>query len=217
MAKNRHLSKTVQDELFLEEMSLMIAELYLVKRLTQSQIAAELGVSQATVSNHIKKIRYEYGMKRLNKYQVYLNEELFKLETVEKEAWAAWERSVGRSKKVVTRKDGSGNVIDKTITVDELPGDPRYLTAINATVDRRIRLLGLDQPQEIVVNTLEGKLSRLIIEGKVTFDTLTKEVGRDQATRYFNLAGVDIPDIIEGQYQDNEDDNFDYTNLIEGE
>lgn len=214
MPRRRVLNKVAVKELFLEEQDLAIAEMYLVKGMKQVEIGRELGLSQSDVSTTIARIKKEYSTKRLNKYQTYVNHELLKLDTVEREAWAAWERSIGRSKKVVTRKDGQGNVIDKTITTDDLPGDPRYLTAINATVDRRIRLLGLDQPQEIIVNTLEGKLSRLIIEGKVTFDMLVKEVGREQATRYFNLAGVDIPDIIEGQYNEAEQ-NYDYT-LIEG-
>jgi len=214
MPRRRVLNKVAVRELFLEEQDLAIAEMYLVKGMKQVEIGRELGLSQSDVSTTIARIKKEYSTKRLNKYQTYVNHELLKLDTVEREAWAAWERSIGRSKKVVTRKDGQGNIIDKTITTDDLPGDPRYLTAINATVDRRIRLLGLDQPQEIIVNTLEGKLSRLIIEGKVTFDMLVKEVGREQATRYFNLAGVDIPDIIEGQYNETEQ-NYDYT-LIEG-
>lgn len=202
-------SKIVQNELFVAEMSLAIAEMYLVKKMTQKDIAAELGISQATVSIQIRKLKEEFKMKGMLRYRQYLNEEMFKLDTIEKEAWMAWERSIGRSRKTVKRKDAGGNVIEETETEDTLVGDPRYLTLVHSSIDKRIRLLGLDQPQEVTQSSIEGKLGKLILEGKVTFDMLVSEVGREQAVRYFNLAGVDVPDIITGsstQIEDDEDD-----------
>ncbi len=190
-------SQDLKDSLFLSERRMIVAELYLVKGMTQQKIAAQLGVSQVTISNDVRSIKEEYSMKRLNKYQSYLNIELAKLDAVERESWAAWERSIGRSERVVTKTDAAGDV-EETVTVDELVGDPRFLTQVQAAIDRRIRLLGLDAPQEVILNTMEARLSNLIKEGKVTFDMLIDEVGLEQARRYFNLAGAQVPDIVEG-------------------
>jgi len=199
--RQRSLSTELRDDLFIEERQLRVADMYLVKQMTQIEIAKALGISQATVSNDIQKIRAEYSMKRLNKLQMYLNTELLKLDAVEKEAWRAWERSIGQSKRVVKRTDPDGNIIETVETEDTLVGDPRFLTQVQTAIDRRIKLLGLDAPQEILLNTMEGKLSRLIHEGKVTFDMLANDIGIEQAVRYFNMAGVEVPDIIEGDYE----------------
>lgn len=201
----RRMSAELKDSLFLEERDMIIADLYFTKHRTQQQIAEELVIAQATVSNAIKRIRHEYSMKRMNKLQSYLNVELAKLDAVEREAWQAWEKSIGVTTKKVKKKtsDGYSEDIEQTETT---PGDPRFLTQVQAAIDRRIRLLGLDAPQEVILNTMEGRLTKLIKEGMVTFDVLVQEIGLEQARRYFNLADVDVPEIIEGtSYIVNED------------
>lgn len=201
----RKMGRELKQSLFLEERQLVVADLYMVKGKTQLEVAEELGVSVATVRNDIKKIRYEYSMKRMEKLDMQRKIENLKLDAIEKEAWAAWQRSIGKSRRTVTRKDGGGDVIDETITEDELVGDPRFLTTIQSCMDRRIRLNGLDQPQELIISTMEQKLKAGIIEGRITFDMLINEVGKDAARRYFNMAGVEVPDIIDGDYVEDED------------
>ena len=201
----RKLSRDLKQTLFLEQRQLEIADLYLVKGKTQLEIAEELGISESTVRLDIKKIRKEYAMKRMEKVEYQRRIENLKLDAIEKEAWGGWQRSIGKSKRVVTRKGNDGNIIDETTTEDELVGDPRFLTTIQSCMDRRIRLNGLDKPQELIISTMEQKLKAGIIEGRITFDMLVSEVGRDGARRYFNMAGVDVPDIVDGDYVDDED------------
>ena len=193
----RALSKEVKEQLFLSERRLMVADLYYVKHKTQKDIAIELGVSVSTIEKDIKAIKEEYAMKRTIKVDKHRNLVRAKLDAVEKEAWEAWERSIGKSKRVTKKKDASGAIVEEIIQEDELVGDPRFLTQVQAAIDRRIRLDGLDQPQEILINTMEGKLTKLIQEGKVTFDMLAYDVGNDMARRYFNMAGVEVPDIVD--------------------
>lgn len=192
------MSSELKQSLFLEERQLIVADLYYRKKLTQKTIAGDLGVSEATIGNDIKKIRKEYHMKRMEKIQVYFNIMDQQFNAVEREAWTAWERSIGKTRKKVTKTTGGGDW-EETVTESDLVGDPRFLTVILSTQDRRIRIFGLDQPKEIIINTMEGRLTKLILEGKVTFDMLSNDVGRTQAIRYFNLAGVAVPDIIEGE------------------
>jgi len=202
------MSTELKQSLFLEERQLIVADMYYRKKLTQKTIAGELGVSEATIGKDIKKIRKEYHMKRMEKIQVYFNIMDQQFNAVEREAWTAWERSIGKTRKKVTKTTGGGEggSWEETITETDLVGDPRFLTVILSTQDRRIRIFGLDQPKEIIVNTMEGRLTKLILEGKVTFDMLSNDVGRTQAIRYFNLAGVAVPDIVEGEIVDTDDD-----------
>lgn len=196
------MSQELKNTLFLEQRQLQVADMYMVKGKTQLEIAEELGVSVGTIAKDIKKIRYEYSMKRMEKVEMQRKIENLKLDAIEKEAWGAWQRSIGKSRRTVTRKNNEGNIIDETITEDELVGDPRFLTTIQSCMDRRMRLNGLDQPQELIISTMEQKLKAGIIEGRITFDMLINEVGKDAARRYFNMAGVEVPDIIDGDYVD---------------
>src|SRR5690554_2184835 len=66
-----------------------------VKGMTQSQIAAELGVSVSRVSGDLKQIREEWRKEYLDKYDGLAIEQLRKLEAVEQEAWEAWHNSKG--------------------------------------------------------------------------------------------------------------------------
>jgi len=192
------LTHELQEHLFISERQMVVAHEYLINHKSQKEIAEQLGVSQSTISTDIRKILEEYSMKRLNKMQLYLNVELAKLDAVEKAAWLAWERSIGKTVKIVTRTNSTG-FTEEVRQEEELVGDPRFLTQVQTAIDRRIKLLGLDAPQEILLNTMEGRLTRLIKEGKVTYDMLVVEVGDAQARRYFNLAGIELPNIVEGQ------------------
>ena len=198
---SKSLSKRAQQELYLSERQLAVADLYFRKHLSAEKIAIQLGVHINTVYNDKAKILKEYQMKRLEKVQTYLNMMDLQLNAVEREAWDAWERSIGKNTKKV-RKSNSDGEWEEIITETELVGDPRFLTIILSAQDRRIRIFGLDQPKEIIISTLEQKLTKGIIEGRITFDMLVNDVGKDQARRYFNLAGVEVPDIVEGEYVD---------------
>lgn len=200
---DRRIDKFIE----LEERKSLIADLYFVQHKTMQQVAAILGISTDTVSADIRRIKDDLANKRLDRLQGYLHIELAKLDKVEREAWAAWERSIGKSVKKIKKEHSSGDWTEE-IVEETLVGDPRFLNQVQSAIDRRIRLLGLDAPQEILVNTMEGKLTKLIQDGKVTFTMLLNDIGIDQARRYFNLAGVRIPDIVEGEYAEKIDDNY---------
>lgn len=196
--RHRQRREDLKNELFLSERRMIVAKMYMEEDMTQAEIAIELGVSQGTISNDIKAILHEFQMRHSIPIQWHKEKQLRKLDRTEREAREAWERSIGKSVKVVKRTGADGSLIEKTETISELPGDPKFLNIILGCADRRIRILGLDEPQEIIINTMEGRLTKLIKEGKVTFDMLENDVGRQQAVKYFNLADIPVPDIIEG-------------------
>lgn len=189
-------------DMMISERQAIVARLYMVEDMTQMEIAQELGVSQSTISKDVAKIHEEFKMRQTLPLQWYKEQQLQKLNAIEKAAREGWERSIGKSTRVVEKSSLDNNnqlvITEKVETTDELPGDPRFLNQMIACVDRRIRILGLDEPQELIINTLEGRLTKLIKEGRVTFDMLENDVGRQQALKFFNIAGMEVPDIIEG-------------------
>jgi len=77
--------------------------------------------------------------------------ELERLDAVERAAWEAWERGIGKKQKTITERNqgGKGSVAKARIETEELNGDPRYLAVILDCQQRRARLLGLDAPAKI--------------------------------------------------------------------
>ena len=69
----RQLSRQNKQELFLNERQLEVADRYFRKGETYETIAGDLEVSIATISKDVKAIKKEYSMKRMEKFQVYLN------------------------------------------------------------------------------------------------------------------------------------------------
>ena len=69
-----------------------VAELY-VKGWFQTAIAEELGVSQTTVCHDLKAIRKQWRESSIRDFDAARERELCKLDLLEREAWAAWQRS----------------------------------------------------------------------------------------------------------------------------
>lgn len=104
---------------------------------TENEIAAELGVSQPTISRDLAVIRDEWLERRMTAYDQWVAEELAKLEVLERtllpEAIAA-----------------GGSAVDRVLSV----------------MDRRARLLGLDKPQLhehtiVTEDALDAEIRRL--------------------------------------------------------
>lgn len=69
-----------------------MAELYLASW-SQGEIARELGVSQATVSSDLKKLAQAWRDSAARDFDLARGLELERLDRIEREAWAAFERS----------------------------------------------------------------------------------------------------------------------------
>ena len=92
-----------------------------------------------------------------------LNEELRKIDRLEEEAWAAWERSCAdrrktrAAKKTEGGKRVNGNVevvggketTTKEVATEETVGDPRFMEQIRWCISERCKLLGVTAPQQI--------------------------------------------------------------------
>lgn len=96
-------------------------------------------------------------------------EELAKLDELEREAWAAWYRGIGR-KQIRTTKTKRGtdatqgdaptapgmDETETSVRTESLNGDPRYLGIVLDCQQRRAKMLGLDAPQKIAPTNPEG-------------------------------------------------------------
>ena len=132
-----------------------VIKMYLMGR-TQSEIASELSVSESVISKDIKKRKDEWKEKRADSFDEKLNEELAKIDLLQKEAWDAWTRSKTNYKKRGVRVKGS--TTNKTPDFQEITeleivkdGNSRFLNIVMSCIDRRARLLGLDAPTKSII------------------------------------------------------------------
>ncbi len=123
-----------------------VAELYL-RSWTQTAIAEHLGVAQPTICEDLKRIRQQWRDSAIRDFDAAREEELQKLDLLEREAWAAWERSQQIQESTRVIQDGSGKRAQKT--VEHPVGDPRYLEQVQKCIAARRALLGLDAPTRI--------------------------------------------------------------------
>ena len=69
----------------------MVGELY-VQSWTQTRIAHELGVTQATISTDVKALHEQWRDSGVRDFDLARSIELEKLNLLEREAWEAWKR-----------------------------------------------------------------------------------------------------------------------------
>jgi len=135
-----------------------ISELYLQGWL-QVDIAAEVGVSQPTVSNDLKAIQKEWVKSTLIDFNEAKAQELAKVDNLERIYHAAWQRSCEDAEtatqkqkgSVTKRKDEDGKFIaeqpaEVSKTRKGQAGDPRFLVGIQWCIDKRCKIKGIEAP-----------------------------------------------------------------------
>jgi predicted transcriptional regulator len=142
-----------------------VADLY-VRGFSQSAIAAQLNVTQGTVSRDLKQIEGQWRASGIRKFDIAREVELQKLDRLEREAWAAWERSQKPTQSAVVTEAGTSQQTRKSMRHQY--GDPRFLDQVNKCICQRRALLGLDAPLQIndvtpqtTAETVEQRRARL--------------------------------------------------------
>lgn len=140
---------------------------------TQTAIGAALGLTQQAVSYYVKGLLSEWRTQMGADLDAKLQQELAKLDWLEQEAAAEYERSKKPLKKrqvvneEVAIQNGDmeltttpGKAIKTTETVEERLGDTRYLDIIDRCIDRRLRIFGLyaqgESQATVVVKAYSG-------------------------------------------------------------
>src|SRR5688572_18434627 len=105
------------DQNTIDERRAKVSDLY-CRGCRQWEIAAQLGVSADTIAGDLKHIRETWKAAGVRDMTATREAELAKLDTIEREAWNAWENE----------------------------HDPRFLEKVLQCIKRRAELLGLDAP-----------------------------------------------------------------------
>ena len=124
-----------------------VADLY-VRGWTQTAISQKLEMAQSTISADLKSIQKEWRENAVRDFDAAREKELQKLGLLEREAWAAWERSQKQKQSARIRVEGDQQKTEKLVA--DQAGDPRFLDQIHKCIVSRRALLGLDAPTEIV-------------------------------------------------------------------
>ena len=145
-----------------------LARLY-VKGTSQMEISKRIGISQAQVSIDLKKLLKQWQDTRLNEIDRYKHEQLLRVNMIEEEMWAAWEKSKTKGKKTTT-KGKAGKLIEKKdpltgmkskVEGDEeywrvgeqeeepIGGDMQYMNGIQWCMQERAKILGLYAPKKV--------------------------------------------------------------------
>lgn len=137
-----------------------VANLYL-RGAWQPEIARLVGVSQSTISRDLAIVRKRWLEDAKADYDAKVAEQLAKIDAVELEAWAEWQKSKGRerTRKAVKKyggKSGRAEKVEETTTVETLLPEARYLEIIHKCIERRCKLLGLDAPERKQITGAEG-------------------------------------------------------------
>jgi hypothetical protein len=155
-----------------------VAELYL-KGWTQVTIAQHMGVRQPTISSDLAVLHREWRESALRDFDAIRETQLQKLEHLEREAWAAYDRSAGtRHRRRMVARDG---VKISEIEQWEEAGDPRYLKIVQDCIAKRCELLDIKAPlrmnlrltRDTNVNELSNEDLDAIIRGDFITDEKT--------------------------------------------
>jgi hypothetical protein len=137
-----------------------IADLYLQGEL-QADIAVQLKIDQSTVSRDIAHLQAEWRKSALVDIDARKSQELAKVDRLEREYWAAWERScedaetaTQKQRGKVTKAAGEDGqfVAEQPAEISKTrkgqAGDPRFLSGIQWCIERRCKILGIDAPEK---------------------------------------------------------------------
>ena len=150
------------------------AELYL-QGWSQAEIARELRVSQATVSEDMRVIKTMWQKSAVRDFDELRTIELQRVDRLHREAWAAWIRSQEPASQTVVSTAEGKNRASKS--VKNQYGDPRLLELVQKCIVHRRALLGLD-PQP-AVNLIPEQLD----------GTATLEVRRERILTILHAIG----------------------------
>jgi hypothetical protein len=160
----------------------IVAEMY-TKGYTLRAIGETIGVSLGQVQYDLGKIREEWKTSAIADYETRVAIELQKLDRLETQAWAGWERSLLDSEETSTtykksrpkvrrgKKSIPGRMqqTEKVAKVKGQAGNPQFLQVVRGCIERRCAILGIDQPKKIAPVKMDedGKWVSITEEEKV--------------------------------------------------
>jgi hypothetical protein len=143
----------------------LIASLYL-KGEYQSDIAAQLGISQGQVSKELAALQVEWQASALVDINTAKARELAKIDALELEYWTAWKRSQEDAESEITEMQGDDPAkpgkLRKQQKREGQSGNPAFLRGVEWCINKRCEILGVNAPLKIEQNN-KG-IQKVIIE-----------------------------------------------------
>ena len=112
---------------------------------TQQNIACHLKIPQGTVSRDLEAIRKAWRDFPMHDSESVRLEQLRKIDLIEKEAWAAWDRSQQQRRTAQMARSKTGEQTRSSL--HDSHGDPRYLREVARCVNLRAEMSGVAPPQ----------------------------------------------------------------------
>jgi hypothetical protein len=153
-----------------------VAKLYLQGK-GQTEIAQELNLTQATISRDLEHVRTAWRESSIRDFDAQRDLEIARLNAIETEAWAAWERSQQPAQTAVVSGAAGSQTAKRTLR--HQCGNPRFLELALRCNEERRKLLGLDAPLKIAPTMPDGR--PLTIEQRRThiFAIMREQLGAE--------------------------------------
>src|SRR5437868_7840262 len=116
-----------------------------LKGWTQAAIAQKLQVPQGTVSRDLAAMREIWREFPVYDFDRVRFEQLQRIDLVEAEAWAAWQRSQEQKRSAAITRGKAGE--QSRTSLQDQHGDPRYLREIARCVAQRYEMIGVQPPE----------------------------------------------------------------------
>ena len=158
-----------------------VTALYL-KGESQVAIAAALQVTQGTISNDLAAIRKQWVASTVKDFGERQAMELARLDHLEAEAWAAYERSCVKAVPVDC-EDGDSTITLYAVDPSRRPGDPRFLERVAKCIELRCKITGVIGADTNIVPIVNVDISAVIAEATKktrTTSELLLEMARGQ-------------------------------------
>lgn len=181
--KRTDLEKT-RDRQIIAELHLKGFSLREIPEILRIKTGANYTLSHQMINNDLQKVKNLWSKKTEKRVVMAKDEELFKIDLMEKEAWLAWEESkkeaVSRSiKKKLKQQIAQVNPSlplpednETRVETKAQTGNVQYMHIIQWCVERRLELLGIKQ---LLKFSITGEISK-IGGGEKTLEELEKEL-----------------------------------------
>jgi hypothetical protein len=151
----------------------LIASLYL-KGEYQSDIAAQVGISQGQVSKELATLQAEWQVSALVDIKEAKARELAKIDALELEYWTAWKRSqedaesenleqIGKPQTVKNPETGQPEEkivnahLKKSTKREGQSGNPAFLRGVEWCINKRCEIIGIDAPKKAELTGKDGE------------------------------------------------------------
>ena len=114
----------------------------------QCDIAVKLGVDPSQIAYDLRILMGRWQKASTAKIDQWKATELERINNLEREYWDAWQASIESGVKVSKERKVGNEVVTVKQEVTKASGDPRFLSGVQWCIERRCKLLGLDEPDK---------------------------------------------------------------------